>query len=78
VKYEVNPDALFCALLSAGESGEAKCGNLSIECRGKTKGKVIFLIKKDTEVVAQLSVSNIFLSQKGNPIRNFMKITARA
>jgi hypothetical protein len=72
-KYEVDPDTLFCALLSAGENRKARCGNLSIECRGKTKGKVIFLITKDSKVIAQLSVSEKFLSQKGNPIRNFME-----
>jgi hypothetical protein len=72
-KYEVDSDTLFCALLSAGENRKARCGNLSIECRGKIKGKVIFLITKDSEVVAQLAVSKNFLSQKGNPIRNFME-----
>ena len=71
-KYEVDSDTLFCALLSAGENQKARCGKLSIECRGKTKGKVIFLITKNSEVVAQLAVSESFLSQKGNPIRNFM------
>ena len=72
-KYEVDCDTLFCALLSAGENRKARCGNLSIECRGNIKGKVIFLIKKDSEVVAQLAISKNFLSQKGNPIRNFME-----
>jgi hypothetical protein len=72
-KYEVDSDALFCALLSAGENRKARCGDLSIKCRGKIKGKVIFLITKDSEVVAQLSVSEKFLSQKGNPIRNLME-----
>ena len=72
-KYEVDCDTLFCALLSAGENRKARCGNLSIECRGNIKGKVIFLIKKDSEVVAQLAVSKNFLSQEGNPIRNFME-----
>ena len=72
-KYEVDSDALFCALLSAGENQKARCGNLSIKCRGKTKGKVIFLITKDSEVVAQLQVSETFLLQKGNPLRNFME-----
>jgi replication factor A1 len=72
-KYGVDSDMLFCALLSAGENRKAKCGNLSIECRGRIKGKVIFLITKDSQVVAQLQVSENFLSQKGNPIRNFME-----
>jgi replication factor A1 len=72
-KYEVDPDALFCALLSAGENRKSRCGNLSIECRGKTKGKSIFLITEDSEVIAQFPVSEKFLSRQGNPIRNFME-----
>jgi hypothetical protein len=72
-KYEVDPDALFCALLSAGENQKSTCGNLSIECRGETKGKIIFLITEDSEVIAQFPVSKKFLSRQGNPIRNFME-----
>ncbi len=72
-KYEVNPDSLFCALLSAGENKNSKCGNLSIECRGKIKDKIIFLITENSQVVAQLSVSQSFLTKEGNPIRNFME-----
>lgn len=72
-KYEVNPDSLFCALLSAGENQKSKCGNLSIECRGKIKDKIIFLITENSQVVAQLSVSKSFLTKEGNPIRNFME-----
>jgi replication factor A1 len=72
-KHDVDPDALFCALLSAGENRKSKCGNLSIECRGKVKDKVIFLITKDSEVVAQLPVSENFLTKEGNPLRNFME-----
>jgi hypothetical protein len=73
VKYEVDPDALFCALLSAGENRKSRCGNLSIEYRGKTKGKIMFLITEDSEVIAQFPVSENFLSRQGNPIRNFME-----
>ena len=72
-KYEVDPDALFYALLSAGENRKSRCGNLSIECRGKTKGKIIFLITEDSEVIAQFPVSENFLARQGNPIRNFME-----
>jgi hypothetical protein len=60
-------------LLSAGENGKARCGNLLIECRGKVKDKVVFLITKDSQVVAQLPVFENFLSQEGNPIRSFLK-----
>ena len=72
-KHDVDSDALFCALLSAGENKKSQCGDLSIECRGKVKDKVIFLITKDSEVVAQMPVSEEFLSQEGNPLRNFME-----
>jgi hypothetical protein len=72
-KYEVDPDTFFCALLSAGENRKSRCGNLSIECRGKIKGRLIFLITDDSEVVAQLSVSEKFLTKEGNPLRSFME-----
>ena len=72
-KHDVDSDALFCALLSAGENKKSRCGDLSIEYRGKVKGKVFFLITKDSEVVAQLPVSEEFLSQEGNPLRNYME-----
>jgi hypothetical protein len=72
-KYEVNPDTFFCALLSAGENRKSRCGNLLIECRGKIKGRIIFLITDGSEVVAQLSVSEKFLTKEGNPLRNFME-----
>jgi hypothetical protein len=72
-KYDVDSDRLFFALLSAGENGKAKCGELSIECRDKKKGRVIFLITKDSDVVAQLAASEEFLTRKGNPIRDYME-----
>ena len=71
-KYEVDPDTFFCALLSAGENQKSRCGNLAIECRGKIKDKIIFLITENSKVVAQLSVPQTFLTKEGNPIRNFM------
>lgn len=73
VKYEVSPDEFFCALISAGENKKSRCRNLSIECRGKTQDKVVFLILEDSKVVAQFSVLRGFLLEQGNPIRNFME-----
>ena len=72
-KHDVDSDALFCALLSAGENKKSRCGDLSIECRGKVKDNIIFLITKNSKVVAQLPVSEEFLSRKGNPLRSFME-----
>jgi hypothetical protein len=71
-KYELDPDTFFCALLSAGENRKSRCGELSIECRGKIKDRIIFLIMDDSGVVAQLSVSEAFLTKEGNPIRPLM------
>jgi replication factor A1 len=72
VKHDVDADELFHALLSAGEIGESKCDHLSVECRGKKNGKVIFMISEGSEVVAQLPISEQFLSRQGNPIRSHM------
>ena len=73
IKYEVNPDKLFYALISTGENQKSECGKLSIECRGKTQDKAIFLILKNSRVVAQFPVSIEFLSKQSNPIKDFMK-----
>ncbi len=71
-KYEVDPDKLFDALILAEEDKKSKCGTLSIERRGETRDKVMFLILASSKVVAQLSVFKEFLLEKGHPIRNFM------
>jgi replication factor A1 len=72
-KYEVDPDSLFHALILAKESKKSKCGDLSIEWRGETRDKVMFLILASSKVVAQLSVFKQFLLEKGHPIRDFME-----
>jgi replication factor A1 len=72
IKYEVDPDKLFYALVSAGEKQKSRCGKLSIECRSKTQDRVIFLILKGSRVVAQFPVFREFLL-RSNPIKDFMK-----
>jgi replication factor A1 len=73
MKYEVDPDKLFYALISAGENQESMCGDLSIRFRDKLRDKIVFLITKGPKVVAQFPISNEFLSEKSNPIKNFSK-----
>jgi len=73
IKYEVDPDEFFHALVSAEEKQKATCGNLSIECRGKTGTRVTFLIQMDSKVVAQFPISEDFLLQQGSPIKDFTK-----
>ncbi len=72
-KYEVDPDRLFYALILAEEGKKSVCGDLSIERRGETRDKVMFLILTSSKVVAQLSVFKEFLLEKGHPIRDFME-----
>lgn len=73
IKYEADPDEFFHALVSAEETGKSGCGNLLIECRGRTRDKVTFLILKGSKVVAQFPISRDFLLKQRNPIRNFTK-----
>jgi replication factor A1 len=72
-KYEVDPDRLFLALILAEEGKKSVCGDLSIEWRGETRDKVMFLILTSSKVVAQLSVFKAFLLEKGHPIKDFME-----
>jgi len=73
IKYEVDPDELFHALVSARENRKAASGDVSIECRGKIRDKAMFLILKDSKVVAQFSIANEFFLERDNPIRSLMK-----
>jgi hypothetical protein len=70
VKYEVNPDSFFYALISARKNQESACGKLIIECRKKTRDAAVFLITNGPKVVAQFPISKNFLEQT-NPIRMF-------
>jgi replication factor A1 len=71
LKYEVDPDKFFHALISASENKKSTCGNLSIECRSKQKNKVTILITKGAKVVTQFPIPNEFLSKQNNPIKDF-------
>jgi replication factor A1 len=73
VKYEVNPEKFLHALRSAKEHKKSRCAKLSIQCRGKTKNKFIFLIKRESEVIAQFPIVEEFLLNRTNQLRNFME-----
>ena len=72
VKYEVNPEKFLHALRLAEEHKESRCDELSIQCRGKIKNNFIFLIKRESEVVAQFPISEEFLFNESNHLGNFM------
>ena len=66
VKYNVYPAEVVQALITAKRDGKATCGELTVDYRGKTKEDIIFLIKKDDNVVAQFRVDEAFLSQNND------------
>jgi hypothetical protein len=68
VKYEVEPDELFGALVLAEENRESTCGGLSITCRSKLQDRTVLLITNGPKVVAQFPVSKEFLLERSNPI----------
>ena len=73
IKYEVNPDKLFHALISAKKNQKSICGNLSIKCRGKLRDKIVILITKGQKVIAQFPIPNDFFLERNNPIENLRK-----
>jgi replication factor A1 len=72
IKYEVDPEEFLYSLRSAEEHKESRCDKLSVQCRGKTKNKFIFLIKRESEVIAQFRIDEEFLFNESNHLRNFM------
>jgi replication factor A1 len=70
VKYGVDADAFFDALVSAGKNHRSNCGALSIECRRKRAENMVLLITSGSNVVAQFPVSKEFLLNENNPIKN--------
>ncbi|MEM3700134.1 MAG: hypothetical protein QXL57_04635 [Candidatus Bathyarchaeia archaeon] len=73
LKYEVDPDKLFYAIVSASETGKSTCENLLVECRGKQRKGIILLITKGKKVVAQFPILKEFLREKNNPIKEIRK-----
>ena len=69
VKYDIDADKFFNALVSTWKNRKTKCGNLSIERRTKQNHNVIFLITQDSKVVAQFKIPEELLSKKKNPIK---------
>ena len=72
-KYDVDPDRLFYALILAEENKKSVCGDLTIEWRGETRERIMFLILTSSKVVSQFSVLRQFLLETGHPIRAFME-----
>jgi len=72
VKYEVNPEKFLYALRAA-QAQKSNCDNISIQCRGRVKTKLMFLIMRGAEVIAQFPMDREFLLNENNHLRNFME-----
>jgi ssDNA-binding replication factor A large subunit len=70
VKHEIDSGKFFSSFLYAFEHDEAVCGELSIECRVKTRDYAIFLITNSHKVVAQFPIPEHILA-KTNPLKEF-------
>ena len=70
VKHEIDSGKFFSSFLDAFQHEEATCGELSIECRVKTRDYAIFLITSGPKVVAQFSMPKRVL-EENNPIKDF-------
>ena len=73
VKYEVDPEEFFSALVKAGENKKSSCSQISIECRGEISAKKIFLMTNDVGVLAQFRVPEEFLLERDNPLGKFLE-----
>jgi len=70
VKHEIDSGKFFSSFLDAFQHVESTCGELSIECRVKTRDYAIFLITDSHKVVAQFPIPEHILA-KTNPLKEF-------
>jgi len=77
--HGIDPREFFDRLVEAWEQQESKCEKLTIACRIKTRKASVFLITRDYEVVAQLSIPTHLLNET-DPLKEFGYVleTARA
>jgi replication factor A1 len=72
VKQNIYLAELFQAMVSARERGKASCQHVLIEYRGSVRDNAIFLITKDTSVIAQFRVTEQLLRTKDICFENWM------
>ena len=71
-QHGVYPTELFQALIQAKEHGKSACEDLTVEYRGSVNNEAIFLITKNSKVIAQFRVPEETLSQKDVSFDNWM------
>ena len=62
-QHDVYPTELFQALVQAKDDGKTAVGDLCVEYRGEVSDQAIFLITKESKVVAQFRVPNETLTR---------------
>ena len=72
IKQGVYLAELYQAIVAAKEQGKTTCQHLRIEYRGSLKDKAIFLITKDTSVIAQFRVAEDLLLRKNICFEDWM------
>jgi len=71
-RHNVYPTELFQALIQAEQHGKSEVEGLTVEYRGSVNDQAIFLIKKETGVVAQFRVPEETLSKRDVSFDNWM------
>jgi replication factor A1 len=74
-QHSIYPNELFQALIQAKEQGKAMVEDITVEYRGSVNNQAIFLITKDSKVVAQFRVSEETLLQNDISFDNWMETT---
>ena len=69
----MDPEKFLHALRSALEQEKSRCDKLSIQCRGKIKDHFIFLVMRESEIIAQFPIEEEFLLNRSHELRNFME-----
>lgn len=72
-QHSIYPNELFQALIQAKEQGKAVVEDITVEYRGSVNNQAIFLITKDSKVVAQFRVSEETLLQNDISFDNWME-----
>ncbi len=71
-QHDIYPNELFQALIQAKEHGKSVCGDLNVEYRGSVNNEAIFLITKNSKVIAQFRVPEETLSRRDVSFDNWM------
>ena len=72
-QHSIYPNELFQALIQAKEQGKAMVEDITVEYRGSVNNQAIFLITKESKVVAQFRVSEETLLQNDISFDNWME-----